>query len=330
MTSSDAAVIERRRIKPRSTVRWGRAALASGIAAMALGALAGPAAASPPNGSANYTYKSINNNTDPTFNQLLGINNSNVIAGYYGSGAPGHPNKGYVVNPPYAQSNFVKENFPGSVQTQVTGLDNIGISVGFWVDASGNNFGFVDNNGTFTTVGHPGSSNSTPQVDQLLGVNDSETAVGFYTNSAGNNASYTYKIQTQKFHDVKVPGSSSVTATAINNNGDVAGFDTNSGGNTVAFLQEGAGVPITLSFPGATATQAFGVNDGDEVVGAYTDTGGASQGFVWVPGFGFETVDDPFGVGTTLINGVNDHGLLVGFYTAGNGNTRGMLATPSN
>jgi hypothetical protein len=78
-------------------------------------------------------------------------------------------------------------------------------------------------------------------------------------------------------------------------------------------------------------TQAFGVNDSDEVVGAYTVGSGnnaQSHGFTWRPGHGFTTVDDPHGIGTTLINGVNDRGELVGFYTDSAGNTDGMIATP--
>jgi hypothetical protein len=78
-------------------------------------------------------------------------------------------------------------------------------------------------------------------------------------------------------------------------------------------------------------TQAFGVNDSDEVAGAYTTGSGSNtqtHGFTWRPGHGFQTVDDPHGIGTTLINGVNDHGDLVGFYTDSAGNTDGMLAQP--
>ena len=43
-----------------------------------------------------YTFTNIINPADPTFNQVLGINNSDVIAGYNGSGVPGHPNQGYT------------------------------------------------------------------------------------------------------------------------------------------------------------------------------------------------------------------------------------------
>src|SRR5215469_7949594 len=57
-----------------------------------------------------YTFTTLDNQADPTFNQLLGINSHNVIAGYFGSGGIGHPNKGYLLKPPYGQGNYVNEN----------------------------------------------------------------------------------------------------------------------------------------------------------------------------------------------------------------------------
>ena len=41
-------------------------------------------------------FTTLNNQADPTFNQLLGINDQGVIAGYFGSGDTGHPNQGYT------------------------------------------------------------------------------------------------------------------------------------------------------------------------------------------------------------------------------------------
>ena len=42
----------------------------------------------------------------------------------------------------------------------------------------------------------------------------------------------------------------------------------------------------------------------------------------------WQSIDDPNGVGSTLVNGINAAGDLVGFYTDAAGNTDGMLATP--
>ncbi len=44
-----------------------------------------------------YSFRTVDNNADLTFNQLLGINDAGVIAGYFGSGAQGHPNMGYLL-----------------------------------------------------------------------------------------------------------------------------------------------------------------------------------------------------------------------------------------
>ena len=55
----------------------------------------------------------MNKHRDLTFDQLLGINNEGVIAGDLGSGAKGHPNKGYQLFALYGQGNYESENFPG-------------------------------------------------------------------------------------------------------------------------------------------------------------------------------------------------------------------------
>ena len=118
-----------------------------------------------------------------TFNQLLGINNEFVIAGYFGSGAAGHPNKGYLLLPPYAQNNYINENFPGSTQTQVTGLNDRGVTVGFWAPTDKANMQrqlrLLQVGRAFHEVNFPTHNNSTPPVNQLLGVNDFDVACGF-------------------------------------------------------------------------------------------------------------------------------------------------------
>ena len=329
-------------------LKIGIAAVASGaLAATAALALAGSAGAATTGAAAaavpaaGYQFVTLGSHHDRTFNQLLGINNNGVIAGYFGSGAQGHPNQGYRLFPPYGQGNYVNENFPNSVQTQVTAINDNGDTVGFW--SSMNNANMVnDNHGFYKLRGHhshpadfPTGSPATPPVDQLLGINDSDVAVGFYTDANGINHGYKFNINTHRFSTVSDPNApgASLTAAAINNNGHIAGFYTNPAtGNTDGFLKRG-GQFIDLAVPGASSTMALGVNDHNEVVGVYTVGSGSTammHGFTWTPGGGFVTVDDPHGIGTTTINGVNDAGDLVGFYVDGNGNTDGLLATPAH
>jgi hypothetical protein len=274
-----------------------------------------------------YSFLTLDNNADPTFNQLLSINSANTIAGYFGSGATGHPNQGYTLAPPYSQASYTNENFPGSVQTQVTGINTAGVTVGFWVDATGANFGFVKNGGVFTSVSNPLVS-STPNVNQLLGLNDTGKAAGFYADSAGNDHGYLYTIASQVFTPINPPGAVTSQATGVNNAGEVSGFYTNGAGNTFGYLLNGSTF-TSLEFPGSTNTVFLGLNNAGQVVGSYVDAGNLMHGLVynsitqtWL------SLDDPNGIGTTTINGINDQGLIVGFYVNGN-NTHGLLGLPN-
>jgi hypothetical protein len=176
----------------------------------------------------------------------------------------------------------------------------------------------------------PTVSNSSPPVNQLLGVNDHRVAVGFYVNAAGNNRAYRLNTRTRHFRRVKVPGSTGVVAIGINNKGSIAGFFADSAG-THGFFRRHTGKLFILNVPGASMTQPFGVNKHGEVVGAYTTGSGSnppSHGFTWTRQHGFTAVNDPHGVDSTVINGVSKQGILVGFYIDSKGNTDGMTAVP--
>jgi hypothetical protein len=326
-----------RRITRRAGLRLGGTVGAAALAATAALTLAGPAGASVSAAAIHYNFQTLDNHRDVTFNQLLGIDNAGLIAGYFGSGAdPRHPNKGYLLQPGYKQRDYINENFPHSVQTQVTGLNNIGDTVGFWANAAGANFGFYTAGSHFHEVNFPGVPNSKPQMDQLLGINDHGIAVGFYQNSAGNLRGFEYNIHSRHFSRVLIPGASqglsgpSLTAAAINNNNEVAGSCVTQTKETVAFVKT-RNTFTTLIFPHSTSTQALGINDHGLVVGDYTTGSGNSarmHGFTWQAGHGFREINDPLGVNTTTINGVNNKGDLVGFYVGRGGNTNGFLASP--
>jgi hypothetical protein len=299
-------------------------------AAAALIVAGGPA----PARATSYTFQSIVNLGDPTFNQELGINNSGEIAGYFGSGIAGFPNKGYTTSPPY--TSFTGENFPGSVQTQVTGINDAGTTVGFWSNtnlASGlnSNFGFVDQGGVFTNVNNPDTPSGAPvTLNQLLGVNNSNIAVGFYVDAAGVTHGYTYNITADTFSaNIDDPsGFFGTTATAINNSGEIGGFYTNVANETLGFIDDG-GTFTTISVPGSTDVMLLGLNDNGYAAGTYTNAAGSMFGFLYDLNNGtYQTISDPFGVGLTTINGINDRNQLVGFYTDAAGNTVGLVATP--
>jgi hypothetical protein len=275
-----------------------------------------------------FQFTTLDDQADPTFNQLLGINDHGKIAGYFGSGVlPAHPNQGYTLVKPYGQNDYKNENYPGSVETQVTAINDRGDTAGFWVDANNVNRGFVQWKGVFTSYTDPKTHGGT--VNQILGLNNAGIAVGFYTDANGVNHGFTLNQATGKFTPVTPPGGGSVQATAINNAGDIAGIVTSSAGSS-GFLRKGKSFSA-LSFPSGSNTQPFGLNDADQMVGSYDDGGGVMHGFLvsnplvhakWT------SIDDPNGIGSTVVNGLNNHRELVGFYTDAAGNTDGMLIQP--
>ncbi len=233
---------------PKTIARITRGAL--GALALVAAASAGVAAALPAGAGAStahvrahftptggvgtrYVFQKLGDPADPTFNQLLGINDSGVIAGYFGSGTPAstHPNKGFTIAP-YSKALFTNENYPGSQQTQVIGINDSGTTVGFYADAAGNNFGFVDRKGHFTSVSYPGAGGS-PVVTQLLGINNQGLAVGFYNDAAGNSHGFEYNSHTGQYSRIMVPGAVTSMATGINDKGDISGIATYSNKATV-------------------------------------------------------------------------------------------------
>jgi hypothetical protein len=281
---------------------------------------------------ATSSFTTIDNFADPTFNQLLGINNAGVISGYFGLGSVGHPNKGYTVAPPY--TNFKADNLPGSVQTQATGITTGQATSGFWsptnLGGGDANFGFIRwvSHGKFTylSLNDPLVSSS-PAVNQVLGVNAANIAVGFYNDSNNMPHGYVYTVSTGRFTPVNVPGAVSDAATGINSRNLICGFYTGPGGRTLGFLKPlTSGTAIHFGVPGSATTQFLGVNAHGIAVGFYMGGDQLPHGVLYNPTNGNWTpVNDPSGVMGTVLNGINDKGQIVGFYTDAAGNTHGML-----
>jgi hypothetical protein len=270
----------------------------------------------------SYDFQPINVQGD-NFTQLLGVNNATTIAGYHGANL----NQGFVLTPP---STFTMENFPGSAQTQVVGINNNGDTAGFFIDTGGVTHGFEKIGATFSTVDAPGTA-----FTQILGINDNQVLAGYSSQDAGGANPQTAFVMTpdKVFHILTSAlnglGSQSAQATGVNNNLGVTGFYIDGLNVTHGFFLPGLSqTPVTIDLQGATFTQALGLNNLGEIVGDYIDAGGKMHGFLDNNGV-FQTIDDPQGIGTTTINGINDKGQLVGFFVDANNATEGFLASPT-
>jgi hypothetical protein len=282
---------------------------------------------------ASPVFNTIDNPGDPTFNQLLGINNAGTIVGYFGSGMAGHPNQAYTIAAPYTR--FLPMEVPGSVQTQVTGISSTGVVSGFWAPTNtgtDQNFGFIGlkEHGRFIylDVNDPKVASS-PEVNQVLGINASDIAVGFYNDANGNPHGFAYNALLGTLSPVLVGGAVSDAATGINNNNLICGFFTTPGGVTLGFLKPlVGGAAVKFGVPHSPTTQLLGVNSHGVAVGFYVGSDTFDHGVVYNPATGdWSTVDAPNGLMGTVLNGLNDKGEIVGFYTDAAGNVHGLLVT---
>jgi hypothetical protein len=282
-----------------------------------------------------FSFQTINDPADnalqtPVFNQLLGINDAGVIAGYFGDGTMIN-NHGFT----YTNGAFTNENVPGADQTQVVAINNTltggtyntaGFSV---INSTGVNTGFTNVGGTFTGVNGPGST-----FTQVLGLNDHGQAVGFFT-AAGVTSGFTYNLSTTALTTLVVPSTwnaTSVTAAGINNAGVIDGFYTNASG-TFGFI-DNHGTFTTPTDTLGTNPMFFGINNIGQVVGTDTAADGSSEGFIYnintntwtkVIDPNEQTTANGFGVSGTILNGINDFGQVVGFYAGPGGAVDGLL-----
>ena len=287
------------------------------------------------------SFSVLNNPGDPNFNQLLGINVERTIVGYFGDGAI-VPNNGYVLVPKnhYSVENFL--NLPSgdfASQTQAIGINNREFPdiVGFYTDnATGFTHGFLDANGVQLTVDDPAGSppNVTTPAQNLLGINDLDTAAGFWTDNNAHEHGFVVQLNFQspgnsKFIEIPpstFPGAVATQASDVTDREDVCGFWTDANGSNHGFFGHlGHLSTFEVEIHGVTAasTSPFGCNDGGKIVGSFTDGTGNVHGFLFSDGRFFQ-FDAPgssqtaaFGVMGTFINGVNDQGDIVGFFSDG-------------
>jgi hypothetical protein len=287
-----------------------------------------------------YTFQTVKYPGDPNFTHLLGINNNDVIAGYYGASLNSmDPKNGFTLVLP---SHFTSEDYPKSIQTQVTAINDQTPTktVGFYIAECGDstcNHGFEYAGGVYTTVDFPGQP-----FNQLLGQNDKGQAVGYYsTNHLGTAPDHAYIYDEcgnvactapGVFELLVIPDSpGGAQATGINDAGNVCGFYIDNHQIMHGFLLVG-GTFTTLDFPSPPEDQvpytaALGLNNKGKVVGSYTN-GTGTHGFVYtISDHSWEQIDDPDGIGTTVVNGINDKGTLVGFFGT-SPITSGFVATP--
>lgn len=283
----------------------------------------------------SYTFTTIDDPSAQFYPQTfaVGVNNTNVIAGYYSTSEYNYT--GFTDSGGTFSS--VSNTNPTTKNTYIYGINDSGTTVGMYQNLF-DTYGFVDNGGTFSNISVPGTFDT-----YAMGINDSGLIIGYsyngttYNGFLDNNGTFT------SINDPNAGASygQGTFATGINSSGVVVGYYLDSTGTAHGFIDQN-GIFTTINDPGAgqgtnEGTYAWGLNDSGEISGYYVvegtgqDLGLDYHGFV-LNGSSFTTIDDPdaLATGGTQVYGINDVGDLVGQFTCSTcgDNYQGFFAAP--
>lgn len=223
-----------------------------------------------------------------TSSYLTAINRKGIAVGGYcttpGGCNPEAGEHGYAYN--FATGKTTTIDFPMKrAATVAYGINDLGVIVGGYCPNAVScpqgqinpaSDGFVDTNGSFTTLDFPGA-----QATSAFATNDLGTVVGYYLIS--NTGPHAFLYQGGKFVNIDFPGSGYTIPTAINNPGTVAGVFSNSTGVHGFTYQNGMFTQVDK--PNAVATDVTGINDLGELVGTWNKTIG-QENFKAIPAAG--------------------------------------------
>jgi probable HAF family extracellular repeat protein len=265
---------------------------------------------------------------------FTGINNQHQVVGHF---TVGNVLISFIISnidPIAGNPGTVDQvNFPGSLLTVATGVNDAGNVVGFYVDGQGQEHGFLLQGGAYTSIDFPGAI-----ATEANGTNKHGDVVGDYTDSAGLVHGFT--LMNGRFQDVDAPfASGGLSVRGINDSRIVvgmytvpgtAGFASFSGppGNLQAFNFPQVSPLDVSEFPVPFHSSAHGLNNSREIVGDVNLRGTyvAKAGLFEKVAPGFAVFD---GAQSAQLNGVNDAGVVAGAFTDRTG-TFAILLVPGS
>lgn len=217
--------------------------------------------------------------------------------------------------------NYAPLSFPGAPVTNVNGINNSNVIVGYYYDSQYFVHGFTYRAGKYTAVNFPGAS-----MTEVLGVNDNSDIVGQYQ-TPGTLNYHGFLRHNGVFTKLNDPSAKIGTiAYGINNAGTIVGtFDDQQG-----FVYQN-GVYRTLNAPQLSGephqTQLNGINNPGVIVGQVF-TGGIWRGF-WVTNSQIHYVEAAGSVDSQA-NGINGHGDIAGCHDVRSGFVSFLTTSDAN
>jgi hypothetical protein len=268
--------------------------------------------------SAQYKFTRLNvPGAGDTF--AVGINNDNLVVGYYGS-------FGFSYNPATKIYQY-PIGMPGAYYSEANAVNNAGTIVGAYATStSSGTFGMVDQGGHYSEYQELGCSGT-----QITGINDYPTMVGYCYDINGNGQKITKEWVGSPWNTTfSCPNATWTMPAAINNWGISGGTITYGTGQDVSsngYISTTDGDCTTISYPGSAYSAVGGLNDLGTISGTYWPTaGGAYRGFVLV-GSTYSPVNVPKAKATS-IGQVNNNNWIVGTYVDHKGNVHGFVGEP--
>ncbi len=197
------------------------------------------------------SFLTVDDPADPTFNQLLGINDRGTAAGYFGSGADDkHPN-------------------------QLLGVNNNGVAAGFYNDAAGASHGYLYwiQKRSFVPVRVPVKADSVV----ASGINDRGDVSGFYTLGKRTSA---FVLTRHSFISINLGGKTNTQALGINNKDQVVGSFVDAHGKMHGFVWRNWNLTQVDNPNGSGGTLVNGIDNRNQIVGFFVDAKGNTNGFV--------------------------------------------------
>ena len=215
---------------------------------------------------------------------------------------------------------FTSFDPPGSIATNADGINANGDVVGWYMDSTGTQHGYLLSAGSYTTIDYPGALATIARA-----INDQGDIVGTHVDAVGlpGGGIHGFLLQQGAFTALDFPGHLNTIAQRINNRGQVVGcyHDTDTMGTMHGFLLSDANF-TALSTPASMSNGLM--PDGLVVAGLYTDMmTGLGHGYL-ASGDNLAPFDFPFGTSTQVWD-MNDSGELVGIYTDSTKKTHGFL-----
>jgi hypothetical protein len=168
--------------------------------------------------------------------------------------------------------------------TEILGINDSGLAVGFYVNPSGIDVPFELNipTVTFTELKPPGSVNA-----EATGINGKGNISGWESTNKGTEGFY---LQAGTYYPFLYPGSQATYALSLNWQDQIVGDYIDSHGKTHGFLLTGptrGGAKQqwqVIDEPNAAAgTWVTGISNHEDICGYYVDASGVQHGFVAVP-----------------------------------------------